>query len=223
MINRRLTERRNKMKKLLTILLVLLVAGFAFAADPTPLAGDASLILKSSVKGITVHGFYVDDQVEGDEIFDQFNVEDFTESVEVVGADVTVVNLDMNSTTATSIANYSFITNSALGLAITIAGGPLALDVSETSGTPLYVPYQLDFLASNGSSYGDKTFKGTADLVPSNSDENMSFNATLVTDSSVGSIKWGTYDVKVTFGAGASYSFPEGEYEATVTATITTI
>jgi len=214
------------MKKLIAILLVVLVAGFVFGADPEPNTGDATLTLISTVEGRTTHGFHTGPvKTSFSSIFGSTlgNLGDGENSVEVEmegdGA------LDYQG-----VGFYSFASNSKTGVDVSISATPMTLTVTTGEGenqsiSKLFVPFNLVFAKGddNGTVGTSKIYKiGDIDAVPVTEAPVLNLTS-LVSDSSVGGVKWASYTVQVLFNGGLNeaYGLPEGDYSSTITASIT--
>jgi len=214
------------MKKLLTILLVLLVAGFAFAAGEELAGGDATLTLKADMGQKTNHGFYG----SGNALTDAGLIFD------MVSPDDTVEDLDLENDSAQGVGYYSFASTSSLGVNIVISGTPLTLAVS--GGDTYYVPFEVAFnkLDENGSSasvsnvYENKVFKfdsvgdidGLSPSISSSTYVSTASKLALLSANGVTDTKWATYELDVTFAGSKNIAFglPEGQYVGTVVAEI---
>jgi len=191
------------MKKLLTILLVLLVAGFVFAA-----AGDATLKLTSSVGTETVHGFYAtDDNVDSySKIIGLFNG---TEQNPITSVNRIDQEVDVSDTDYQNVGFYVFASNFSSGVTVNISTLPMEL---VGSATDFSIGYEIKF------TYGDGNIvTAKQDGTYSKEKDEIDFDFTGVD----GEARWAKYDVKVKFDAPDDTGLPAGEYESTITATIT--
>jgi len=200
------------MKKLLTILLVLLVAGFVFAAsaiDP----GDAKLILTSDIGARTWHGFYGGAAKTG-----FADIASYGQGVDFDNTE----DVDMEDDNEQYVGFYSYASNSTSGVTVTLTGS--ALNYSNA-----YVPYKLNFYKYDQT---QNDFAGTAIVAVTGFDDELTAKVgTAITDftsqtllqSSSGSGQyWDTFKVSVEFdGTGnLNQGLPEGSYEGRITANV---
>ena len=196
------------MKKLLTILLVLLVAGFVFA-------DDAKLILESSISEKTYSGFY--------EYSEQGGKSDFGGILEIGGDKVEnyTYDLDMESNGPVKVAFYTYASNAGKAVTVTLKGGPLKY---ESGDIKAYVPYSLSFNSVVGTDVNTENvlgFGADVDLLEPSLTSIADFTGQSFLIAKTAK-QLATYEVIVEFNGTDNLAFglPKGNYVATVTAEI---
>ncbi|MCK9482659.1 MAG: hypothetical protein M0R38_13035 [Bacteroidia bacterium] len=202
------------MKKLLTILLVLLVAGFVFAT------ADAKLTLTQELLQKTTHGFFDTEYDSFGSIFDAAG-----ENAGGNGAlsNSGTVSMDLAPGQGlNTLGYYSFATNSPVGIVIDLTGTPMELDATNKT----YVPYEIVFTYVDG----DKTYDhvtldfGSQSVGVATTVKPDNATKTLVSNTVAGGTKWATYALTYAFNysGNADYGLPSGVYTGEIKAAITT-
>jgi hypothetical protein len=205
-------ERSYRMKKVIAILLVLLVAGVAFgAADPD----GATLTLGAAMGNRTNHGF----------IGDATGLDTFGEIYNsTVLGNYSASGLDLESSASQSVGYYVFASNTNTKVEVSFKADPL---VSPNLGTK--VPYILTATYEDGSNIVAPTTAPEWDLTAGGSlvagGEVASVESDLINLASVANgVKWASYSLAVVFDATGNIDFglEEGAYTGSVVASIVT-
>lgn len=185
------------MKKIITILMVLLVTTVVFGAyTPAAAPTATTLDIKTSNQGVLLHKI-TSVVVNDNATWNNSSANPITEAIPV----------NIGLTTEQSVAYYSVRTNTKKTVAIEVSATPLA------TGTDYYIPYKLKVGAVEGEFVGSAG-KSAPTFAP------ISLNASAINTYSNG-MRFLSQEITVQFAENYTDSALEGDYESTITFAIT--
>lgn len=204
------------MKKLLSVLLVLLVVGGMAFGDTNEAGGTATLTLGATQTAKTVHGF-------GNTAYTTFGaILNANEKDPTALADNSKTELDLESNDAQSVGYYTFASNLSSGVTVSFVANPLTATISEDVH---YVPYKISWTKSAGTvtvvdSYIDLGI--TTAITDSTTVIAASGSTTIFDSATPTGPKWAQLSLSVYFdGTGnTAYGLPAVAFQGSVVATI---
>jgi len=187
------------MKKMITILMVLLVATMAFAADTATGPSNAATVkVTTSNTGVIEHKI-TSAGITNNPTWNSATV------VATKGVDLS------NSTSAQDIAYYSMRTNTKKTVGIKVSATPLATAIDESNN--YYIPYTLTVGATPGVFVG-----GAGKTAPTFADIDLDAGTI---NSYTNGMRFLSQAITVKFSENYTESALEGSYEATIKFTVT--
>jgi len=207
------------MKKLLSVLLVLLVVGgMAFGATDEA-GGTATLTLGATQTAKTVHGF-------GNTAYTTFGaILNANEENPTALADNSKTELNLESDDAQSVGYYTFASNLSRGVTVSFVANPLTATIGEDVH---YVPYKISWTKSAGtvtvvdSNIDLGITPAITDSKPSTTPIAASASTTVFNSATPTGPKWAQLSLSVYFnGTGnTAYGLPAVAFQGSVVATI---
>jgi len=186
------------MKKMITILMVLLVTAMAFAAyTPASAPSTTAVDITTSNHGVLAHKITAGSVTNNS-----------TWNSEAAVTEAIPVNIGL--TTEQSVAFYSVRTNTKKTVAVTVTADALH------TGTAYYIPYTLKVGAETGN-FGSYAASSTAPTTT----PSITLNTTSINTFTHG-MRFFSQEIKVQFSEDYTQSALEGDYESTITFAITT-